>query len=92
MKKELTSVLTGAALTLGNLSIGAPAIARYKSHEHAFYNHVDIKGMNQTYGNRFCRLKFYRLRNKGYIRGFNAYRVNHVWAHIKNGDCVANTW
>lgn len=91
MKRKLTLALTGAALTLGTLNIAAPAMAGYKSHEHVFYGNERIQNMNQTEGNGFCRLKFERLKSTGDLSGFDPNRVNHVWAHIKNGHCIANT-
>lgn len=89
MKKELTLALAGTAIAIAaNI---APAMAGYKPHEHEFYSDSRIQDMTQTEGNGFCRVKFQHLKSTGDLSGFDPNRVNHVWAHIKNGDCVANT-
>ena len=89
MKKELTLALAGTAIAVvANI---APAMARYKPHEHVFYRSRRIQRLSQAEGNGFCRVKFQRLKATGDISGFDVNRVNHVWAHIKNGHCVANT-
>ncbi|MEO1432040.1 MAG: hypothetical protein AAFV71_23860 [Cyanobacteria bacterium J06633_8] len=88
MKKELTLALAGTAIAVvANI---APAVG-YQSHEHVFHTDDDIKKMNQIQGNGFCRVMFQHLKSSGDISGFDPNRVNHVWAHIKNGHCVANT-
>jgi hypothetical protein len=90
MKKELTLALAGTAIAVvANI---APVMAGYKPHEHVFYRSRRIQKMNQTEGNGFCRVKFQRLKATGDLGGgFDSNRVNHVWAHIKNGHCIANT-
>lgn len=89
MKKKLTLALTGTAIAVvANI---APAMGGYKPHENVFYSNKSIQRLSQAEGDGFCRVQFQRLKSTGDISGFDPNRVNHVWAHIENGDCVANT-
>lgn len=64
---------------------------QYKAHEQAFYSNSRIQSMTQKEGNGYCRILFTQLKSTGDLGGdFDPNQVNHVWAHIQNGDCVAN--
>ncbi len=58
--------------------------------ENLFYAAGEIKSMAQTEGDQYCREKFEQLKNSGYFP-VDPNLVNHVWAHIRNGQCIANT-
>jgi hypothetical protein len=89
MKSKLALIL--GSTTLAFTSAVLPAAA-YEPHEHVFYHEDGISKMSQDAGNGYCRVKFQQLKATGDLGGgFDANRVNHVWAHIQNGDCVANT-
>jgi hypothetical protein len=80
-----------ASTTLAVTSTAIPALA-YGSNEHSFEHNERIKSMTQEEGNGYCRNRFQQLKATGDLGGgFDANRVNHVWAHIQNGDCIANT-
>jgi hypothetical protein len=88
IKSKLALIFTGVTLAV---SAAVPALA-YAPHEHKFYHDERIKSMTQTEGNGYCRNLFQQLKATGDLGGgFDANRVNHVWAHIQNGDCIANT-
>lgn len=64
----------------------------YAPHEHPFYHDARITTMSQAAGDGYCRNLFQRLKATDDLDGdFNPNLVNHVWAHIQNGDCIANT-
>jgi hypothetical protein len=88
MKSKLALIFTGVTLAV---SAAAPALA-YGPHENPFYYDKRIKSMAQENGNKYCRYVFQQLKATGRLRGnFNSNQVNHVWAHINNGHCIANT-
>ncbi|NEO62133.1 MAG: hypothetical protein F6J98_17500 [Moorea sp. SIO4G2] len=89
MKSKLALISASTTLAV----ITAASAMAYGSHEHVFYRSRDIKSMTQIQGNGYCNHKFKQLKATGDLGGgFNPNRVNHVWAHIGNGHCVANTW
>lgn len=64
----------------------------YEEHERPFCHTNEIKSKSQDEGNKFCRKRFDQLDYADFQNlGFNREEINHVWAHILNGDCVANT-
>jgi hypothetical protein len=66
--------------------------AAYQTHEHPFFQEDSIRTMNQTAGDGYCRNKFQQLKATGDLGGgFNPNNIVHVWAHLKNSECVANT-
>lgn len=88
IKSKLALIFTGATLAV---SAAVPALA-YAPHEHPFHHDERIKSMTQTEGNGYCRNLFQQLKATGDLGGsFDANQVKHVWAHIQNGDCIANT-
>ncbi|MFN6155895.1 MAG: hypothetical protein ACK4YK_15385 [Dolichospermum sp.] len=89
MKNKFALIIIGG--TLGVMNAVLPAVA-YAPHEHPFFHDERIKSMTQTEGNGYCRNLFNQLKATGDLGGgFDPNRVNHVWSHIQNGDCVANT-
>ena len=89
MKNKLTLIITGAVLAVANTTISAMA---YGDHEHPFFSDPAITTMSQDAGNGYCKQKFVQLKATGDLGGgFNPDDVNHVWAHIENGVCIANT-
>lgn len=89
MNSKLPLIIAGATLAVTSFALPASA---YKSHEHVFYRSSRIRRLSQSEGNGFCRNKFRQLRATGDLGGgFNPRKVKHVWAHIRNGHCVANT-
>lgn len=89
MQSKLTSIAIGAILAVTGTAMSAMA---YENHEHPFFRDAAIKTMSQEAGNGYCRVKFDQLKATGDLGGgFNPNDVNHVWAHIENGECVANT-
>ncbi|MEM8673174.1 MAG: hypothetical protein AAGF83_04790 [Cyanobacteria bacterium P01_G01_bin.67] len=82
-------MFAGTTLTVAN--VVAPAIA-YEAHEHVFYRDSRIRSMTQIQANGYCSDIFTRMKYAGQLGGnFDPNHVNHVWAHIRNGHCVANT-
>ena len=68
------------------------SIRNYRSYENVFQSNDRIKSMTQTEGNGYCRNLFTQLKSTDDLGGgFDPNEVNHIWAHIENGDCVANT-
>lgn len=96
LTKSVQSVKSAFALFFASASLAiagtaTPAIA-YAAHEHPFHHDERIKNMTQTEGNGYCRTLFQQLRATGDLGGgFDPASVVHIWAHIQNGDCVANT-
>lgn len=89
MKTKLALILGCATLAITGAALPAAA---YQGHEHPFFHDNTIRTYSQEAGNGFCRVKFQQLKSTGDLGGgFDPNRVNHVWAHIQNGDCVANT-
>ena len=88
IKSTLALIFAGATLAM----MGAlPALA-YGSNEHPFHHSERIKNMTQQEGDGYCRNLFQQLKATGDLGGgFDANGVKHVWAHVRNGDCVANT-
>ncbi|BAY93819.1 MULTISPECIES: hypothetical protein [unclassified Tolypothrix] len=88
MKNKLALIFVSSTLAV---SAAIPALA-YAAHEHPFHHNERIKSMTQIEGNGYCRNLFQQLKATGDLGGgFDPNRVNHVWAHIENGDCIANT-
>ena len=63
----------------------------YGSNEHWFHHDNRIKLMSQPEADEYCESLFRQLKVQDNLKDFDANQVNHVWAHIENGDCIANT-
>ena len=89
MKNKLTLFATSAVIAFAGNTLCAVA---YEANEHLFFQDANIKSMSQEAGNGYCRVKFDQLKATGDLGGgFDPNAVNHVWAHIGNGECIANT-
>lgn len=86
MKNQLTLIIASATLTLTGAILPAGA---YEAWEHVFYSDTKIQQMGQTEADGFCRNLFEQKKATGDVHGLKF--VNHVWAFVPTGDCVANT-
>jgi hypothetical protein len=101
MKNKLRAILGATAvLALMSATLPEPSIARCSGscvelsrvQENVFLQDSRISQMNQADANAFCRGKFAQLKATGDLGGgFDPNAVNHVWAHLANGVCIANT-
>lgn len=64
----------------------------YQANQHKFYHHEDIGKMEQNAANKYCQERFDAFKAEDNLKGdFDPNQVNHVWAHLENHDCIANT-
>lgn len=94
----LPEILKGFAaviVAIGGIGGIIVVTSYYKPYEHPFLHEDRIINMKQEEGDKYCKSRFDQLKPTVEIgwRGtkFDPNDVKHIWAHIENRDCVANT-
>jgi len=86
-----TEVKNNPPQNLGKIAeMIARALKGYEPHERVFCHEEKIKSMSQEEANRYCRECYAKLKATGDLGRINPHFVNHVWANITHGDCIAN--
>jgi hypothetical protein len=63
----------------------------YEAHEFAFIRGLpNLPNMNQEQADSACRNNFADLRQQGIFDENVQKNTWHIWAHVKNGDCLIN--
>ncbi|TAE74173.1 MAG: hypothetical protein EAZ73_30575 [Oscillatoriales cyanobacterium] len=71
-------------------AIHQKAIA-YEAHEFVFISRLpNLPNMNQQQADSVCNNNFNELRQVGIFDESVQKNTWHIWAHVKNGDCVIN--
>ncbi len=63
----------------------------YEAHEFVFIRGLpNLRNMNQQQADSVCNNNFAELRQLGIFDESVQKNTWHIWAHVKNGDCVIN--
>jgi hypothetical protein len=85
----LSTVCISLNINLGNESY-QKAMA-YEAHEFVFISGLpNLRNMNQEQADSTCKLNFRELRELNIFNENVEKNTWHIWAHVKNGDCVIN--